>query len=178
MLMIGIDLDGSICNTIEVVYGRFFDQVDPSILGTYNLSKHGADADFFRLKWVYRKAKPYRGAAKVLRALAASGCELVYISARPELLRSVTEQWLKRHGFPTAEMVLEQSKAQVIRERQIQLMFEDAPHEVQSLMGVTELIVLDRPYNRNIDVCRAENWLSVPGLLRAMKGEKRRLAAR
>lgn len=166
-MRIGCDLDGTVVNTISVAYGTVFGKVvSPSLLGLYNLAPYGADAKFFMNEWVYRKAQPYRGAAKVLRALIAEGHEVVYITARHHELREVTEDWLYRNGFPFAEIVIGKTKSEVICQKNIDLMIEDAPHEVERLIGLTKLIILDRPYNRELIVDRAENWLMIPELVK------------
>jgi len=166
-MKIGCDIDGTISNTIRVVYGTVFGKkVSPSLLGLYNLAPFGADQEFFKNSWVYKKAKPYRGAAKVLRVLIAQGHEVIYITARPKDMREVTEEWLFENGFPFAEIVFGKPKAEVVKEKGISLMIEDAPHEINGLKDVTKLIVLDRPYNRNFNVERADHWLKVPDLIK------------
>lgn len=167
-MKIGIDLDGTICNTIEVVYGRFAVKASKPVLAIYNLSKFGATTSFFKMKWVYRKAKPYRGAAKVLMALVARGFEPVYITARPEELRAVTNEWLIAHSFPEGKIVMGRNKVQVVMEEGVAIMFEDSPHEILPLRTVTNVIVLNRPYNSELEgVVRVKSWLEIPQLINA-----------
>ncbi|MFN8126273.1 MAG: HAD family acid phosphatase [Candidatus Nanopelagicales bacterium] len=44
--------------------------------------------------------------AAVVAELAASGLTIVYVSGRPESLRSVTADWLSRHGLPEGLLYL------------------------------------------------------------------------
>ena len=41
-----------------------------------------------------------------LRTAAGAGCGIVYLSGRPERLRQVTEQWLRRHDCPDGPLLL------------------------------------------------------------------------
>lgn len=47
----------------------------------------------------YLNAVPIAGSIQSLQALSALG-EIHYYTARPESLRSVTDQWLRKHGYP------------------------------------------------------------------------------
>ena len=164
-MRIGVDIDGTASNTIEVVYGRFFETVPTELLDVYDLSSYGADDHFFNSEWLYRKARPYKRSAEVLRALLADGHRLSYITARSEALRAVTEEWLIEYRFPFAELIMGKPKVDVIKEYKIELMIEDAPHEIERLAPVTRLIVLDRPYNRslNLQYERVERWTEIIG---------------
>lgn len=170
-MRIGVDIDGTIANTIEVVYGTLFGKsVSPSILGQYDLSPYGAD-DLFAQEWVYEKAQPYRAAARVLRALAEQGHELVYITRRCSSMISVTSRWIFRHNFPDCSVIHNILKYKAIEIFGIEIMIEDAPDEITQLEGLVKTIVIDRPYNRDLLAERAKNWLEVPELIKRLTRE-------
>lgn len=49
---------------------------------------------------------PIDGMATLLRGLAREQAIIVYLTAREEKYRDVTKQWLRKHNFPTAHVLL------------------------------------------------------------------------
>jgi len=76
-LTIAIDIDGTVA--------------DPSEVDFYK-----ADEDPYE----FMKAKPIKGALEVVKKLHADGHRIVFYSSRKIQTRKVTEEWLKKHGFP------------------------------------------------------------------------------
>ena len=77
----------------------------------------------------------------------ASDHELVYLTGRPEWTRSDTEEWLERHGLPSARLVMRRprdrrparvTKPQLLRElvgdgRQVAVVVDDDPQVCDAL---------------------------------------------
>lgn len=98
-------------------------------------------------------------------AVAASAVEqgrvLVYLSGRPERTRSDTEQWLRRHGAPEAEVLLrpegDRRPARVVklaalrrlsRRYRLEVLVDDDPDVVRAVRAarprlVTEVLLAD-----------------------------------
>lgn len=57
----------------------------------------------------YADAKPYTGAADKLRELQGEHA-LTYFTAREEKDRKVTIEWLKKHGFPEARLIMDKPR--------------------------------------------------------------------
>ncbi|MBT9137345.1 MAG: hypothetical protein DDT34_02435 [Firmicutes bacterium] len=148
-MRIGVD----ICNTIA--------NVNPAIIG--HLLKGDADLDvkqiiehyyhpaitpviFLENPHIFAKARPYKNAAAQLRDLASCH-KLFYVTARPEMVRMITEQWLKQHSFPEAPLIMGRSKPDVVKKLAIDVMFEDAPHEIVNLRGKCRVLVRAQRYN-------------------------------
>lgn len=87
-----------------------------------------------------------------LEAAVAAGCEIVYLTGRPQRLRRVTAQWLDDHGFPDATLIVRRdgdrrsAVAFKIRElaklaaaRQILLFVDDDPTVIEAVRGRSDL---------------------------------------
>lgn len=148
-MRIGVD----ICNTVA--------SVNRAVIG--HLLKKGAGRDVVQLikhyyhpavtpamfeqnPALFAQAKPYKGAAAQLRCLATRH-KLFYITARPEWARTITERWLKQHGFPDAPLFMGRPKPEVVADMAIDVMLEDAPHEIAGLRDLCRVLVRAQPYN-------------------------------
>jgi uncharacterized HAD superfamily protein len=58
----------------------------------------------------YAEAAAYDGAADSLRALQSEGNSLTYFTAREEKDRKVTIEWLNKHNFPEARLIMEKPR--------------------------------------------------------------------
>ena len=78
---------------------------------------------------------------------------VVYITARPEFLTSVTEDWLKRNNLPAAPVVHTLDKVSACREHRVDIFVEDNYENfVEINNDGTKCLLMDRPYNRKYDV--------------------------
>lgn len=95
---------------------------------------------------IFSNAKPFRGAAKHLNALAKTN-GLFYVTAREEWARHITESWLRKNGFPKAPVIMGHPKAEVVKEYNIDIAIEDAPHEIKGLIKICRVLVHKQTYN-------------------------------
>ncbi len=58
----------------------------------------------------YPDALPYEKAAMSLHALVASGHKITYFTSRESKDRQVTLDWLKKHNFPIANLIMDKPR--------------------------------------------------------------------
>jgi len=89
-LTIAIDVDGTVacCKKVD------FNQVDSNPKELMN-------------------ATPIKGALAAVEKLYKQGHKIVFYSSRNKRSKSVTEKWLKKHGFPFHHLVMEKFVAHV-----------------------------------------------------------------
>ncbi len=183
-MLIGLDLDGVLCDLGPSVADRITDRfgvaTHPSTWRTYDLRLlslgvpvprfHSFLDEIFTDPGLYAAAEPVDGAAAGIACLRQAGYRLVGITARPPQLAAVTRSWLKRHG-----MVLDQvhhtpvgTKAVVAARVGAGATVEDNPTEAELLAEVCESWLFDRPYNRDHRLERAgrvHSWDDAVGRL-------------
>ena len=183
-MLIGLDLDGVVCDLGPGVAGRIADRFGvashPDTWRTYDLRllRLGVpEAPFqafleelFTDASLYQSAPVAEGAAWGVSRLRAAGWRLVGITARPGHLMDVTRSWLDRHGFGLDAVHHTEvgTKAEVAAELGAAVTVEDNPHEAESLAEVCQSWLLDRPYNRDYALKRARrlhSWDDAVGRL-------------
>lgn len=92
------------------------------------------------------EATPIEGAEATLKSIIANGGQIIYITARLPWTRSLTEQWLRKHGFPEAEAVFTTNKREIAMKIGASQCVEDAPHELNALLDVLTAWVPAKPY--------------------------------
>lgn len=107
-MRVGVDIDGTVAQwpelaaklvnynnpeISEIEVWRFFERREPEFIEPI-IEKLVKDMD------VYRILRPYDRAAEVLKRLDRRGLEIYYISARPRIVWTVTQNWLLRNNFP------------------------------------------------------------------------------
>src|SRR6056297_2901980 len=114
---IGIDIDGVLTdegprkNSIwQQKMNELFDREIKLKKYTYNLAEAyditGEELQLFlkeKLPEVYAEVKPALGARETLKELESAGHELILITARNEIFKSLTENWLNKHDIPYHE---------------------------------------------------------------------------
>lgn len=138
-----------ICNTLADVNGElqkvFGANPNPS-----SYLHPGVNAEFFKNNtWIFKKAKPYKGAAYILNQLSKI-FEIVYVTARPIEARMITLEWLNKHGFPKREVFFTKNKPEIAKCLGVTVAIEDAPHEIDRyrIAGIP-VLVKRQPYNLN-----------------------------
>ena len=62
-----------------------------------------SEVDFYKVDqnpYEFMKAKPIKEALEAIKKLHAEGHTIVFHSSRTRRCKKVTENWLKKHGFP------------------------------------------------------------------------------
>ncbi|MGI6657796.1 MAG: 5' nucleotidase, NT5C type [Dethiobacteraceae bacterium] len=148
-MRIGIDICNTIADIITPLAGCLLKRGESDGLNEMLRHYHSpaVTPDIFKENPdIFSRARPLKGAAECLHMLAKEH-ELFYVTARPEWARQITEQWLRRNGFPKAPLIMSCNKPKVIAELGIDLMLEDAPHEIRGLRKICRVIVRKAPYN-------------------------------
>jgi uncharacterized HAD superfamily protein len=101
---------------------------------------------------MYSSNPPYYTTEFLLDIWKKKGYKIWYITQRPEHLNYVTEAWIKRWKFPFPENLIrvETSKKLPVIENEIELFVEDAVRHAEELDGFTKVILVKRPYNKEI----------------------------
>ena len=175
-MLIGLDLDGVVCDLGPGVAARIADRFGvashPDTWRTYDLRllRLGVPTapfqsfleDLFSDPSLYEAAPVAEGAAWGLARLRAAGWRLVGITARPRHLAGVTRSWLERHGLRLDAVHHTEvgTKAAVAARLGAGVTVEDNPHEAESLAQVCQSWLLDRPYNRDFPLIRARRLRS------------------
>ncbi|WP_425307263.1 HAD family acid phosphatase [Ammonicoccus fulvus] len=88
-----------------------------------------------------------------LEAAVEAGCEIVYLTGRPQRLRRATEQWLRDHGFPEATLIVRRDGdrrsavvfkirelAKLAEGRQVAVFVDDDPDVIAAVRGRSDLV--------------------------------------
>lgn len=193
-MRIGIDIDG-VLNDIHafiIEYGiKFCDE-----LGKYKLENINAQWSKEMFGWstetahelwdkygdeFYMRASVREFASKVIEKLKLDNNEIYIITARcngddwfpigiKDEAEEITVGWLKEKQIVYDKICFgSKDKVKVCKENDIDVMIEDDPKNIDSLMGSISTIIFDNPYNR-LDkynkVARASNWNDIYDMLR------------
>lgn len=117
--------------------------------------------------------EPIRGAKEAVKKLAQKH-ELYLVSARPEYLRSQTEEWIKKHFaglfkgiYLTNQSSIkggrEVSKGYICKKLGCNVLIDDGSHHIESVTKAgAKVIILNRPWNSYHRfpkyIMRANNW--------------------
>ena len=82
--------------------------IDGTICDTRSREESTSSVDFYQREKVLEDS-PVQGSVECLMDLSQR-YEIVYIGARPDFTRSVTEEWLKKVGYPEGELYLAESQ--------------------------------------------------------------------
>lgn len=188
-MRIGIDIDGVLNSHYEfcIDYGtKFCDELGKfkleniNVIDTTDMFSWGEDiAHKFWNK--YRKelvitlpAKKY--AAEVIKRLKEEDNMIYIITARknndewfPEDIKNdvevITKKWLNENEIYFDEIIFDvRDKGIYCKENNIDFMVEDDPNNIKKLIGNTNVIIFDNPYNRNKEfnkITRAYSWYDV-----------------
>lgn len=187
-MLIGLDLDGVVCDLGPVVAARISDRFGvsshPDTWRTYDLRllRIGVPQapfqsfldELFGDPTLYEGAPVAEGAAWGVKRLQQTGWRTVGITARPRHLTSVTRRWLARHGILLDDVhhTTVGGKSAVAEELGVLVTIEDNPHEAEALAGVCESWLIDRPYNRDYTLARARrlrSWDDAVGRLSQLR---------
>lgn len=160
---IGIDIDGTVTDPQSCFhymndtlgYAIDYHQATEYELHTYtDMTQH----DFWDFmiqhgheEAIYRSSQPHTEVNVALWKMRQSH-HLHYVTARSEIVRSVTEEWIKQHELPLDSLIMTGShdKIGVVKELALDLFMEDRYENAISIHEETSIPVLlfDAPYNR------------------------------
>jgi uncharacterized HAD superfamily protein len=174
-MRIGVDLDNTILDatTSHLHYYNLAsglsltadDVNDFYIFRLYGWSSEERDEIFSQYGHdIHWNSQPYPLAIETL-------CQLIqdhhvsFITARPEIFRNVTTDWLKFYKFMYDDITFTENKFQACADLKIDVLIDDAPHYAEEFSHRNIPVILyDQPYNRHIVhdlVYRASDWTEV-----------------
>src|SRR5437868_363904 len=175
-MLLGLDLDGVLCDIGPAVAARIADRFGvashPSTWRTYDLRLlrlglpearfHAFLDETFADTELYRAAPVADGAAAGVAALVRAGWRLVGITARAPHLAEATASWMVAHGLPLEAVhhTVVGGKSALGRSLGVDATIEDNPVEAELLADVCQSWLLDRPYNRDHPLSRARRLAS------------------
>lgn len=175
-MLLGVDLDGVLCDIGPGVAGRIAQRFGvsshPDTWRTYDLRllrlgvpevPFGAFFDeIFADPGLYEESPVADGAAGAMASLVDAGWELVGITARPTHLAAATRAWLDRHNLPLSGVHHSPvgAKAEVASRLGVTAAIEDNPREAELLGEICQSWLLDRPYNRDYPLDLARRLVS------------------
>ena len=102
---------------------------------------------------VYRDADPYKPSVGAIPLLTQFE-PVAYITRRPEIFRTVTQEWLDKHDYPKLPLFhIEHGtcKSDKMKELGIQVIVEDSPYEIESCLGNdVKVIIIPHNYNEEL----------------------------
>lgn len=115
-------------------------------------------------------------AAEVINRLKNENSEIYIITARKNndewfskklqnKVEDITKQWLLNNNIFYDKITFDvKNKGEFCRKNNVDFMIEDDPKNLRTLIGNTNVIIFDYPYNRNIEfnnVLRAYSWYDI-----------------
>ena len=199
-MRIGIDIDGVLNSQYNfcIDYGTKF----CNELGKYRLENINAMDTIDMFLWeeniahqfwnTYRedlvvKSPTKKYASEVINKLKNEGNLIYIITARknndewfPDFLKEdveeITKKWLKENKIYYDEIAFDvKDKEKYCKNNNIDIMIEDDPNNLRKLIGNTNVIIFDYPYNRNVefaDLTRAYSWYDIYYKINYIKEEK------
>lgn len=153
---IGVDLDGVLYDWPMSVYGWHtnFKSYAGSFNDFWTKEIVKFDPDWWKyicsLDILYSDRPPVSDCLLFLDRIK-DRFEIYYITARPECVKTTTEQYLKRYKFPFQEnLIFTDDKANVARRLKLNYAIDDLPAHVEALHKVTKVFMIAKPWNVHI----------------------------
>ncbi|SHF18769.1 5' nucleotidase, NT5C type [Desulforamulus putei] len=161
-MKIGIDLDGTIADNLELLVETLNCHCGKTLKGDeiyqYNLCKvyDISEDEFIALmdkkeEEIIQKSPVIPFARENIHRLVKDGWQVHIITARNPRYSAVTEKWLREHDIPYSGLHLLNShhKVDICRELQVEFMIEDNVHNAYWLAdGGIRVILYEAPHNR------------------------------
>lgn len=97
----------------------------------------------------YSSQLPSTDCVTFLNKVESLFSDIYYVTSRPGLVKTTTEQYLRRHKFPFREnLIFESDKVNTARRVKADYFIEDMPRHLSGLSKVTNVIMIAQPYNK------------------------------
>ena len=169
-MKIGIDIDNVVADSypsyLEKIKERFGEKVPANITDFYHVEEY-IDADKNEIMGFFDEIlltdefqiaiNPISDASGYIQKWVGEGIEIVYITARPLKIKSVTMEWLKKHGFWVrgAKIYLFDEKRlntdieykkSIVSKKLVDVMIEDKKDIAEAM--IVPVFLLDRSWNQ------------------------------
>ena len=185
-MRIGIDIDGVLTDEYSFVldYGtKYFSEKKIK----YNLHNDIYDSenifevtekqyDEFWDKYIfyYSKNIPIRPfASEVIKSLKSAGNDIYIITSRSfttyenkykAKMQNIVKEWLDKNNVVYDELIFSRNKANICKEKNIDIMIEDKPENILLISKDRLVICYDHPYNNkltNSNIIRCYSWYDI-----------------
>ena len=178
----GIDIDNVISNFDTVLFDEFLrhdkDLRNTGVVNPNNYMTKGmfdwtkAELDCFYRANIEKFAKNLDvidGAKEVIEKLKQEGNIIFIITSRDNgdynYPYEMTYEWLNKKGIVFDELILVHTpieKVKVAQDKHIDIMIDDSITVCEGIIKVgIPAILMDTPYNRNINILRANSWREI-----------------
>ncbi|UKS29274.1 hypothetical protein LOZ80_10185 [Paenibacillus sp. HWE-109] len=172
---IGIDLDNTILDATSahlkyynIASGQSFTAEDVNdfyIYRLYGWNRAEREAIYHQYGHdIHWHSSPFPLAVDMIQQLFQHH-QISIITARPELFRKVTLDWLKHHNINYHQIALVENKLQQCISAKVDVLIDDGPHYAEEFARSNKSVILyEQPYNlsvRHDSVLRASNWHEV-----------------
>ncbi|MFW6014868.1 MAG: 5' nucleotidase, NT5C type [bacterium] len=175
--IIGIDIDGVITDEIHPndniwhnalceFLGEDIERVKDSYYfnEAYNLSEEIIN-EFLNenIEDIYKKVKLWPDAKITINNLYDMNFNIILITARNNQFRSITENWLKKHGIKHTKLIHNENKAPLIKTNNIKLFIEDNAENAKVIAKTgIPVILLNKYHNQYLQtddkITRVNHW--------------------
>ncbi len=116
-----------------------------------------------KLPEVYASVSPAPGARDTLLELEEAGHKLILITARNEMFRELTEDWLNRHQIPYHELHHDDDKAPLAVKKEVALFIDDRKENAADIAAENiPVILVNKYHNLNFEssdqISKADDW--------------------
>lgn len=193
-MKIGIDIDDVIADSYPEYLEAFNKQFNKNIQVTevfdfYHFGYHAgvekAKVDIFIDTQLHTDEfqiaiDPILDAAKYIQSWSGKGIMIVYVTARPLMIKSITIKWLKKYGFWSAGTKLYlfdekrlntdiEYKTSIASKKFVDIFIEDKK-DIAEAMRIP-VFLIDRPWNKgdiSSHITRVYSWKGIDSKLRSL----------
>jgi hypothetical protein len=174
---IGIDIDGVLTDEGDRDNNIWLQKMNEFFNRKITLKEHTYDLrkafgltdqelnDFLEIKLpeVYANVGAAPGAKETLEELNQAGHKLILITARNEIFRDLTENWLEKHQIPYHELHHNDDKAPLAVKKDIFLFIDDRKENAAEIAAENiPVILVNKYHNLNFqssnNILKADNW--------------------
>lgn len=181
-MRIGIDIDNVISNFDTVLFDEFLKHdkelrnigvVNPNLYitnGMFDWTLEELDCFYqANIERIAQNLDVIDEAKEMIQRLKDGGNTIIIITSRDNgdytHPYEMTYEWLNKKGIVFDELILVHTpleKVEVVQDKSIDIMIDDSIKVCVGLIKVgIPAILMDTPYNRNIDVLRAKDWKEI-----------------
>lgn len=183
-LNICIDIDGTITDPyhfipyLNEIYNK---NITPEQCTTYNWEElYGLDMEDTLEKlhgnymYCYGEARVVDGARDIIEELYKNH-NLYLVTARSEVLKDITQEWLNANGFSNIDVHLLGSHYKIDKAKELEcnIFIEDNPLNAVGLADAgMKVLLIDTNYNKNIEhenIIRVNNWSDIKNIIEEYK---------
>ena len=180
-MWIGIDLDDTICRTTEMVHEKMDEYAVKNNIDVLEIMNHELVREKFfdeYLPVIYSDVVIKHDVKDVIRRLRNKGNEIFIITGRKKTqvpnIMEITDRWLEKNDVEVDGIFTSaygESKADVFKRENIDLMIDDNPYNYKSIVGIgCKCLLFDDRGKYDLKDCYATSWLEVEEYINKMRG--------